>query len=299
MRKIRSLLLSFRGYCIKQTYPLYLSLVKVNRRKPSRIAINQIDDREKRIIISLTTFPDRISFVHKTLYSLMHQDLLPDAIILWLAESQFPDKKLPDSILELQKYGLSIAWVGEDIKSYKKLIPALKQYPNDIIVTADDDLYYPRNWLRNLYNSYESNPDVVHCQLITRIGYINNHFDSIKRTKRFVNTSSYNNKILSGSGTLFPPGCLSSEVFNSELFTKLAPTSDDLWYWAMALVRHTPIKWIKENMKRLYFVEGVQENTPCLWEKNDRGERLFETHLNSLIKYFQLEELLNDDNGNY
>jgi hypothetical protein len=74
----------------------------------------------------------------------MGQTYKPDKIILWLAKSQFPNKEndLPIKVTELVNYGLSIMWVDKDIKSYKKLIPTLKLYPNDIIITADDDLYY-------------------------------------------------------------------------------------------------------------------------------------------------------------
>ncbi len=48
--------------------------------------------------------------------------------------------------------GLTIDWC-EDIKSYKKLIPTLKKYPDAIIVTADDDLIYDNKWLEQLYNA--------------------------------------------------------------------------------------------------------------------------------------------------
>ncbi len=58
--------------------------------------------RETKIIVSLTTFPDRIESVYKTVSTLLTQTLKPDEVILWLADSQFPAKKLTDNLTDLQ-----------------------------------------------------------------------------------------------------------------------------------------------------------------------------------------------------
>ena len=49
------------------------------------------------LIISLTSYPERIEFVHLAIKSLLNQAILPSKIILWLAESEFPnrEKNLP------------------------------------------------------------------------------------------------------------------------------------------------------------------------------------------------------------
>ena len=97
----------------------------------------------KKIIVSLTSYPARIDVVNTTIESILNQSLKANRIILWLAPEQFPNKEkdLPDKLIKLKKYGLIIDWY-HDIGSYKKLIPTLKLYPNDIIVTADDDVLY-------------------------------------------------------------------------------------------------------------------------------------------------------------
>jgi hypothetical protein len=84
--------------------------------------------------------------VHKTIETLLNQSHKADKVILWLAEEEFPNKEkgLPRELIQLIKSGLTISWC-RDIKSYKKLIPALEKYPKSIIVTADDDLYYQKN----------------------------------------------------------------------------------------------------------------------------------------------------------
>ena len=55
----------------------------------------------------------------------------------------FPQREenLPRDLLKLRSFGLTIDWC-ENLRSYKKLIPAIEKYPDDIIVTADDDVFY-------------------------------------------------------------------------------------------------------------------------------------------------------------
>lgn len=44
---------------------------------------------EHKLVVSLTTFGERIFTVHKTIESLMLQTLKPNHIVLWLAEDEF------------------------------------------------------------------------------------------------------------------------------------------------------------------------------------------------------------------
>ena len=52
--------------------------------------INKVN-QESDIIISLTTFPARISTLWLTIYSLFRQTLMPKKIVLWLSSLQFPN----------------------------------------------------------------------------------------------------------------------------------------------------------------------------------------------------------------
>ena len=96
--------------------------------------------REEKLIVSLTTYPQRISDIDVVLYSLLIQTIKPDKIILWLSEEEFPNKlnDVPLHILRFLDFGVEIEFC-DNIRSYKKLVYALNKYPNDLIVTADDD----------------------------------------------------------------------------------------------------------------------------------------------------------------
>ena len=86
-------------------------------------AVNQnkenVNKYKEKITISLTTYPGRINQVYYAIKSLMIQSIQADKIILWLAEEQFPNKKLPDKIHILEKLGLTIRWC-DDLRSHKK-----------------------------------------------------------------------------------------------------------------------------------------------------------------------------------
>ena len=114
------------------------------------------EKRVPQIIVSLTSYPDRIYDIHYCLYSLLNQNFKPDKLILWLSKEEFPklDENLPSRILKLKKHGLEIKWTEKNFRSYNKLIHSLKEYPNEIIVTADDDIFYPGDWLESLYENY-------------------------------------------------------------------------------------------------------------------------------------------------
>ena len=158
------LVIYFLGFRIRKK--LSNKVIEINLKESG---INNTNPRTPKIILSLTTFPDRINSVSKTIKTLLNQTLKPDKVILWLASEQFPKKEqeLPKDLLELKNFGLDIKWC-EDIKSYKKLIPSLIEFPNDIIITFDDDIYYPFDTVEKLYNSYLKNPDCIHTNRAKR-----------------------------------------------------------------------------------------------------------------------------------
>ncbi|MBQ6012154.1 MAG: hypothetical protein IJL23_03465, partial [Alphaproteobacteria bacterium] len=168
--------------------------------------------RDKKIIVSLTSFPQRMKDIHYAIFSLLKQTVKPDKIILWLGKDKFPNKEqdLPETLLNLKKFGLTIKWC-KDIRSYTKLIPALKEYPDDIIITVDDDIYYPEYLVEKLYKAYLKNKNMVHCLRAHKIKFnqdetilpYNDWEKCIQNVK-----PSFNNFLTGVGGVLYPPKCL-------------------------------------------------------------------------------------------
>ena len=252
--------------------------------------------RERKVIVSLTSFPARIDTVYITIKSILMQSLKPDLIILWLAHEQFPQKEneLPRNLLELKKYGLAIEWC-HDIKSYKKLIPAMRIYPNDIIVTADDDVYYERHWLKRLYMSYLEAPGYVHCHRVTRF-YIENGEYKIKLGEfEQYPVPSYLHKLTGVGGVLYPPHSLHGDVLDEDKFTRLAPTNDDIWFWFMAIINGTKVNVVKNNIPRIQAIKSTLDGE-CLYKINNSGEKLiWKDFYRMLDEYPQAGKAMQDD----
>lgn len=226
------------------------------------------EDRKEKVIISLTSYPERICGVHLTLYSLLLQSFKPDLVVLWLAEEQFPlkEKGLPKKLLFLKRYGLSIQWC-KNLGSYKKLIPSLIKYPNSVIVTADDDVYYEQDWLQKLFSSYKKDPRSIHCHRAFRIEFDKEGniipYDSWKVVQPNSGPSLLNLQTGMG-GVLYPPYSLNRLVLEEDIFKKVASTGDDIWFWAMAVKNKTRINLVANNVadvvdtfpERLHFENG-------------------------------------------
>lgn len=220
------------------------------------------------VIVSLTSYPPRFEKLPLTLKCLLSQNMVADKIILWIA---YEDKvKLTPEILSLQKNGLEIAFC-EDLRSYKKIIPTLKEYPDSIIVTADDDLYYGSTWLEELVGCYKNNTDNVICHRLHRIYLDVNKFPLNYTQWEFESQSlkvSPLNFPTSGGGVLYPPKILYSEVLNAQAFNNLCPDADDIWlYW---MIRLNGKEARKSNLHyTTYCWSGTQEIS--LYNRNETG----------------------------
>lgn len=228
----------------------------------NEIGINA-DKRSPKLIVSLTSFPERMYEIHYTIYSLLNQTIKPDEVILWLAKEQFPggETEIPQIVLDLQKNGLTIKWC-EDLRSYKKLVPTLKEFPDDIIVIVDDDIYYPNDWLERLYNQHLKTPKCVIGHRGHKIMLDDNgHPLPYRKWKRnsTVTKPSYRNFMTGCGGILYPPHSLHKDVYNVELFRKLAPYGDDIWFWAMTILNNVKIRNFWGRNKKVLLVNPERE----------------------------------------
>lgn len=192
--------------------------------------------RSQHYTVSLTTFPARVGYVHIAIETLMRQSFKPDRIVLWLADSQFPDHKLPETLTTLEKRGLTIRFC-EDLRSHKKYHYAFQEYPDDHIILADDDLFYPRDTLKKLVKLHKKHPKDIVCVSAQIIGPERDSLPSVwsvpEPGKHYV--SCWEAQAFTGAGSLFPARWYTPEVLNKEKAMELAATADDLWLKAMSL----------------------------------------------------------------
>lgn len=231
----------------------YLSAIQ----KRPVYGLNTDGSRKEKIVVSLTTFPARIDKVWITIETVMRQTVKPDAIELWLSREQFPgeEKDLPEKLLAQTKRGLSICFCDGDLRSHKKYYYAMQQHPNDIIITVDDDLFYPSDTIEILMQEHRKNP-------LNTVGVSNTLIEKENFMKpidwkmhQSVCRSGINVGIVGGSGSLYPPGVLDKRAFDQQKIRELSFLADDQWLTVMTYMNHRKIT----TVGRLPFLISVPD----------------------------------------
>ncbi len=235
---------------------------------------------ERELIVTLTSYPERIEQLEWTLRSLWAQTLQPNRVILNLATTQFPGGKddLPAGVRRFLPCGLEV-YFDEDWRSFKKLVPTWQRFPDALLVTADDDIYYPPRWLQFLRKSLEKHPEAIQINRAHLITFDGDQLMPCLSWRQCLAgewPDSVRNFPTTGGGVLFPPGTLHSDFTQDELFTALCPEADDIWVWAMAVLAGTPLHVVNNDglMSRLICLDPVREHLhlgSALWYRNRRG----------------------------
>ena len=108
----------------------------------------------ERIIVSLTTWSKRIGNIPVVLDTIFNQTKQPDLVVLNLAHDEIIPKEIQQYI---DSHNVEVNRV-EDTKVYKKLIPTLKKYPNDCVISIDDDWLYPKEMIADFVSIHEKYP---------------------------------------------------------------------------------------------------------------------------------------------
>lgn len=257
------------------------------------------------IVISLTTFPARMYEIKYALYSLVNQTIRADHIVLWLTEEEFPNREKDISIKLLEtirQLGVEIRWADKNHKAYNKIIYSLKEFPDSIIVTADDDIYYPENWLEILYLEYLEHG----CVCAHRCHKIKIEDDNLQSYNSWgiseCGSYSYLNFITGVGGVLYYPGCFYDDVLNEDLYLKASPNNDDIWLWAMILMNGNRIRVPQSAISSLKYVNAEREyglsGERRLGAENLSNKRNDQQLINVINLYPELSDRMLEDSDN-
>ncbi|WP_166424021.1 hypothetical protein [Paraglaciecola sp. 20A4] len=210
----------------------------------------------KDLIISLTSYKPRFATLFPTILSLIQQKVVPNLIILWVADEDF--NYIPEEILNLRGIVNEQGTVFDIIKTqdtgpYKKIIPCIKKYPNNFIVTADDDIYYPPWWLKYLVNEYNGIDSEIISYLTHEITF-NKFSNSINPYNDWVRNKQQNVDGLLGfavgaGGVFYPPYSLDDLVSCHDIFLKECAMADDIWLFWMARKKGSTTRKTKKYFK--------------------------------------------------
>lgn len=234
--------------------PIYFYLTKRN----NKYVLSSSKHNRKQVIVSLTSFPKRIPTLHLVIECILRQTVKPDKIVLYLTQSQVPDiKSLPKSLLDLQKRGLEIKLCPDEIRSHTKYFYAMQQFPEDIVITVDDDLFYRTDLIESLLKNHENHPNAIIANWTKEI--IPGKTKYTEWPDNHVPHENCSQLLLGVSGVLYPPHAIDEDAFDVESIKNLSLTADDVWLTAMARKKGTPI----------YFTGYEYNHLPVLIRNNE------------------------------
>lgn len=193
------------------------------------------------LVISLTTYSKRIHDVYLVIESLGEQTIKANKIVLWLDEAEFSMDMLPEILKKQAHRGLDVRFCS-NIRSYKKLIPSLKAFPDADIITIDDDILYPHDLVELLLKEKQRFPQHV---VGTRAHTMTSDNGVVQPYKQWGYEASFEKNgpstfLTTGAGTLFPAGILHEDFCDEESFMKLCPSADDIWINLMCVKHGIP-----------------------------------------------------------
>lgn len=199
------------------------------------------------IIVSLTSFPAAIPYAVQAIRSILKGTLHPDKVVLYLDTQKFPDGILPLELeaLKTESAIFEVRFDDDEIRSYKKLLPALRDFPEDVIITIDDDICYHPNMLRNLVRLHKRFTNAIIAHRVRRV-LPNEPYKKWRKYKWYdfvFKKYLFNHHAMQTGvgGVLYPPHALDEKMLDSSLFMNMAPTNDDIWFWAAAVSKGTYI----------------------------------------------------------
>lgn len=245
------------------------------------------------LIVSLTTHPPRISDVYLTIESILLQNATDFEIHLYISEKDMATiGQLPATLQRQMNRGVKIITTAEDYRSYDKLVHALKANPEATIVTADDDVIYPRNWLARLLEGASRYPDCVIChrghllkESSPGSGYIC-YQTSREAIQEPVERPLLNLMPTGNGGVLYPPGSLDLMAVDHKAFQALAPNADDIWFKMASLKRGT--RCFRVNSYNVNFLPTRAAHFQPLHKENVKGNGNNQKFDNCLKRYPEL-----------
>lgn len=230
---------------------------------PYKFGINTEKNRKEKIILSLKTYNKRYKTIGNTLKSLLLQTVKPDHIIVWLDEDA-PENKITEEMRNFEQYGIEYKHRNLDLKPHGKYFYAMREFPNDIIITVDDDIIYPPDLIESLMKTHEKYPQSVcarrvHLMTLDSNGRLQKYSDWKYEYRRIL-TPSYLLCATGGAGTLYPPHTLPEEAFIIDDIKKYCLTADDLWLKVMELKNHITVIWVKNHLMLPPLVKSAQKD---------------------------------------
>jgi hypothetical protein len=212
-------------------------------------------------VVSVTSYGNRLSTVDLVLESIAAGSILPSRLILWVDTAE-AFRNRSSRLQRLVERGLEIRLCenfGPHTKYYPYLLSAdMFEGP---LVTADDDVLYPRWWLEGLVRAHHENPEVVSCYRAYLMSLGSRGITPYRTWEPCKSTRpSFLHFATGVSGCIYPPLLLNKLRLTGSEFMRLCPREDDVWLHVNALRNGIKIRQVHNHPLRFPLVPGTQDN---------------------------------------
>lgn len=276
-------------HCIYNSIQVLRSEIRVFqvRIEPIRFGVNK-QLRKKPIIVSMTSYDKRFSTLNICIKSLLRQTFKPDRIILYLAEKD--RGALTKEIISLKKYGLEIIYVDEDLRPHKKYYYAMKDNPDAIVITVDDDCIYSPKLIEYLIKTNKIFPNAITAARARKIEADKNGFLTYNKWNLATIPNKPSNQLIATGvgGVLYPPHLLDPNLLLNKSEIRKYIQVDDLWLKTVEILNHVPTvvcdKRIDEKRIEIPSAQSIgltqtnvlKNENDLYWSKLDKEYNLFD-----------------------
>jgi hypothetical protein len=230
------------------------------KRTNARSATSVLGDAD--VVVSLTTFGPRLESVAYTLESIAAGTAKPRRMVLWLDDADAYAHR-PDTLRRLEARGLEVG-LTENYGPHTKYFPTLDGAIEAglPVVTADDDILYPRSWLAGLLTAAREHPGVINCYRASVVALEDGRLASYGRWPRCTDTRTSVARFGTGvSGVHYPLTMLRELASRGTAFVDSCLKADDIWLHWVALRAGIPVRQIAAKPRHFPLLPGTQEQS--------------------------------------
>lgn len=221
-------------------------------------------------VVSLTSYGLRLRRVFLTIESIGRGRVKPGRLVLWVSDDDVLADP-PRALRRLVRRGLELR-PTVDHGPHKKYFPLVMSEEDslDVIVTADDDVYYHPRWLESLVAAHELHPSDVIAVRARQIGFDGGTITPYNSwALASVGAASLRVFPTGVGGVLYPQAVIREIRAAGDGFLAVAPRADDVWLHMLTLRAGSRARRIASpSPHELVPVRG--SGGQGLWEENVR-----------------------------
>ena len=246
-----------------------------------------------KIIVSMTSYPGRITNVGIAIYLLLAQQTLPPhEIHLWLAIPQFPNKEadLPtdlQTLLQIPK--VKLHWLPENTYVHKRHEIFKIAAPEDCVFLIDDDVMYASNLIETVMSVHKKYPNCIVCYNNYTLHKYNGIRIIYENSK--LGPGPHINKVRWCGQSMIPASIYPTEILDTShqsTRNQTSPVSDECWFQPWVVLHDIPIYFLSYSWGTDIDPDNGKNKGLVAWshQKDSNGYEKRDNWLNAVLNSY-------------